>query len=147
MPIAVTRICNDDGLYLCCRGAITGREIIELNNRRLVGSTDIDPQLFTLVDMSETAEVHLTERESQVIAQQFSMLARTARQGSVVAIVAQDESVLGAARIWEARLESEFWQSEVFSTVSDAEMWILEMLKKNFGVRRETLDLPRVLTN
>ena len=147
MPIAVTRVCNNDGLYVSSRGTITGGDIIELNNRSLGSPSDVAPQMFTLADMTETREVRITERESQVIAQQFSMLARTARQGAVVAIVAQDESILGAARIWEARLESEFWQSEVFSTVRDAEMWILEMLKKNFGVRRESLELPRVLTN
>jgi hypothetical protein len=94
MPIAVIKIGNVNGLYLSCRGTVTGREIIELNNRRLVGSSDIDPQMFTLADMSETVEVQITERESQVIAQQFSMLARTARQGSVVAIVAQDRTAM-----------------------------------------------------
>jgi hypothetical protein len=77
-----------------------------------------------------------------MVAQQFAMLAQAAKQGAVVAIVSPDDGLYATASIWEARLESELWQSEVFRTVGDAEVWIRAKLRENFGVMCESLGLP-----
>jgi len=85
--------------------------------------------------------IAIGEAETQALTQQFAMLSQAAKQGAVIAIVAPDDRLYATANIWEARLESEMWQSEVFRSTSDAKMWIREKLKQNFGVVRESLEL------
>jgi len=134
MPIDIKVLHNGIGILYLCHGAVIGKDFIDANNRLLALNDRLKQVRYGLVDMTATNDVQISESELLTITAQDKKIAAFAPSESVVAIVAQDDSALRLAHLWESFIEHTGWETMTFRVRWKAERWIIEKVKANFGI-------------
>lgn len=141
MPISGRELFAGAGCCIVHTGIVTGQEIIEYNDHCLRHPEKLQQLKFILATFAHTEAIRISEREAQAIGQQYFMMGQHIAQGVVAALVAADNGLFAIARIWEERINGECCQAAAFRKLSDAEVWICQKMRENFGWEVEGLGL------
>jgi hypothetical protein len=137
MSIAVTELLEGKGQYIRFGGDVTGTDVVAYNNEFLQHPEKLHDLLFVVASFEEANALVISEQESQVLGVQYSMMSEFAQQGSAIALVAPSDRLFALACIWEERITSECFQVATFRDFEDAEVWVTQKLRENFGVEVE----------
>ena len=103
------------------RGSLTGADLRDMG-ARLAADPAFRPDLSMLIDLSQATSEALTSMDMQGLARS-SNFSRGARR----AFVCQDAAMFGLARMFTTyrEMREALEDTEVFSTVADAEAWLV----------------------
>jgi hypothetical protein len=90
--------------------------------------------MFGLIDLTKTTSTDCTTADLRALAEVDNALSQLARKGAVIAVVAPLDVPYGLSRMWQALVEGTVWETMVFRTRADADRWIRQKIKENFGV-------------
>jgi hypothetical protein len=125
MPIEVEVLQNGTGLLLRYRGNVTGKDKIEVMER-LIASPELVSRLRYMVIDDGSAHLDLSMEEVRIIAGQDRRIAQIAPAGIVVAMIAPREVDFGMARMWQVFVEETGWETMVFRSFDEADLWLRE---------------------
>jgi hypothetical protein len=132
MPIDIKVL--HGGLRLLCRGVLTGDDLIGVHNRLLASPEVLKRSKYALVDEMAVDRLDVSTAELETVADLDKRLAAVAAAHAVIAIVAPRDLGFGLARMWEVFAEETGWETMTFRSVAEAEPWVCEKVKQNFGV-------------
>jgi hypothetical protein len=133
MPIDVRILHNGRGILYLCHGTVNGKDFIDANSKVLAFNDRLKQVRYGLVDETTLDYMQISASEILTITAQNKKMAAFVPRGAVVAVIANDDSALGLARMWEAFIEHTGWETMTFRMRWKAESWIIEKVKANFG--------------
>jgi hypothetical protein len=133
MPVDVRILHNGRGILYLCHGTVNGKDFIDANSKVLAFNDRLKQVRYGLVDETTLDYMQISASEILTITAQNKKMAAFVPRGAVVAVIANDDSALGLARMWEAFIEHTGWETMTFRMRWKAESWIIEKVKANFG--------------
>jgi len=134
MPIEIKLLHGGIGVLYECNGALTGKDLIDANNRILTFDGEIKKLRYGLIDETAINDIDISESEMLTIAAQDEKIASLVPDGAIVAIIAKSAFAFGLSRLWESFIEHTGWETMTFRDRLMAESWIREKVKANFGI-------------
>lgn len=133
MPVDIKILQDGAGILYLCHGTVTGKDFIEANER-LLSFNNLKQVRYGIVDETSVDDIHMFESDMLTIAAQDEKIAGLVPSGAIVAVIAGSDFAFGLARIWESFIEHTGWETMTFKTRWEAESWIKEKVKDNFGI-------------
>ncbi len=122
MPMNITYI--DDGrILLAGEGAVTGKEIIDINDRIYESPQKIKQILYQLADFTSVTELLVSNAEVKMLALQDKRASKI-NPNMCIALVGQQDFIYGLARMWKALTYDAPFETMVFRKLEDAQKWI-----------------------
>jgi len=134
MPIDVKVLHDGAGILYLCHGTVTGKDFIEANKQILAFNDHLKQIRYGLIDETEVADIHMSESEMLTITAQDKKIASLVPPGAIVAVINNSDFAVGLARFWETFIEFTGWETMTFRNRWQAESWIKEKVKANFGI-------------
>jgi hypothetical protein len=138
MPIKIHSLQDGMGRLWVCRGVVSGKELIALNERNL-SSKKYQGARWLLVDESN-ATLDVSAEEIRTIKHQDDRLAVVVPE-LVTAVVVRDDVAFGMTRMWGILTERPGWSVRAFRSRPEAEAWLREEVRRKFA-----LELPEDLS-
>jgi hypothetical protein len=134
MPISVESANKGLGAIYRCIGNLEASHFSDANNRLLQHPERIRKLKYVIIDASAMEPFYFAPSDMDRIVQQDQQMAALAAPGLVIALVARKEAVFGLARMWEAFVSGIGWNTNSFSSVTDAQAWVRLKVKDTFNV-------------
>ncbi|MEQ9824374.1 MAG: hypothetical protein ABQ298_08315 [Puniceicoccaceae bacterium] len=115
---------EDRGLRWRFYGKVTSQECVQ-SNLDIYGDARFDSLRYQIADFSEVTELSLNERDMQKIAYLDKAACRS-NPRIKVALVAPSETARELLQAYTHHASDSPWQSQVFSTVEQAEQWLTQ---------------------
>ena len=133
MSITLKEVGEGAGIVFECEGAATGRDMLKATESLRSSPEKLKQWMFGLIDLTKTTSTDYTTADLRALAEVDKALSQLARKGAVIAVVAPLDVHYGLSRMWQALVEGTVWETMVFRTRTDADSWIREKIKENFG--------------
>jgi len=125
---------TDDGLGVIyqCEGSLGLQHFADANSRLLASPDRIKKLKYVIVYGTHMEPQYFTVTQMEGIILQDRHIASYAVGGLLVALVAEENTVLGLARMWEAFVEGIGWETQIFPSLAEAETWVRTRVKAKF---------------
>ncbi len=135
MPIKIKYLDNGLGFIFIGEGLITGDDIINSNKIIFSSKERMKKYKYALIDYSNITHFKVSTPEIEIIVSQDKKASKYIPDG-VLAVTAKKDLEFGLARMWEMIVENSGvqWEMMVFRSRPDAEAWIKEKVRKNYGI-------------
>jgi len=120
---------DDGGILLVGEGIVTGKEIIDINDRIYISPQKIQQILYQLVDFTKVTELLVSNAEVEILAMQDENASKINPNMSIALVGGQD-LVYGLARMWKTLTYGAPIQTMVFRKLEDAQQWIKDTIQK-----------------
>jgi len=134
MPIDIELLQGGLGLHLVCRGVLTGEDLIGVMQRLLVVPEQMRRARYALFDTAAADRINISQADLETAADLDKRLAAMTAARAVIAIAAPRDLGFGLARMWEVFAEETGWETMTFRSRADAESWVRQKVKENFGI-------------
>lgn len=131
MPIEAHILQNGMGRLWICHGVLSGKELIE-NNERILRSKSYEGVRWLLIDETDS-KLDISSAEIRTIKQQDDLLAAVLPE-LVTAVVIPYDYGFGMSRMWEILTERPGWSTRTFRCRAEAETWLREEVQRKFGM-------------
>ena len=135
MPIKIEYLDNGIGFIFIGEGVITGDDIINSNKIIFSSKERMRKYKYGLIDYSNITQFNVSNPEIEIIASQDKKASKYIPDG-VLAVTAKKDLEFGLTRMWEMIVENSGvqWETMVFRLRQDAEAWIKEKVRINYGI-------------
>ncbi len=125
---------TDDGLGVIyqCEGSLGLQHFADANSRLLASPDRIKKLKYVIVHGPYMEPQYFSVTQMEGIILQDRHIASYAVEGLLVALVAEESTVLGLARMWEAFVEGIGWETQIFPSLVEAETWVRTRVKAKF---------------
>ena len=125
---------TDDGLGVIyqCEGSLGLQHFADANSRLLASPDRIKKLKYVIVYGTYMEPQYFSVTQMEGIILQDRHIASYAVEGLLVALVAEESTVLGLARMWEAFVEGIGWETQIFPSLVEAETWVRTRVKAKF---------------
>jgi hypothetical protein len=120
------------GVIYQCEGSLGLPHFADANSRLLALPDRIKKLKYVIVRGASMEPQYFSVTQMEGIILQDRHIASYAVQGLLVALVAEQSTVLGLARMWEALVEGIGWETKIFPSLAEAETWIRTRVKAKF---------------
>jgi hypothetical protein len=134
MPVTIRETDSGRGRIVECTGAVTGNELVDINDQILHDTERLKGLLFCIVDHTLATSTDYSTSELANIAAQDHLIAQHVVPGFLIAIVAPKASTLSLSRMWESLARATGWETMLVNTYSEAEAWVKNRARARFGI-------------
>jgi hypothetical protein len=124
VPFSTEYLNDGRGVQFAGSGVLTAQEILEAKTGLLRSPERLKGLHYTLIDMSDVTELHVTRYDVLEFVAADMQIALTVPRRMAVAIVAPGDLAFGVSRMWEAFAEVTHWCTHVFRSRAEAEPWL-----------------------
>ena len=124
MPVKLNYEYEGAGAVLIGSGTVTGDELRHCNDQ-MYAPDRIHRLRYQLCDFREITDFEVSSDELRSIAQQDNAAA-TQNPDITIAIVANRRVIYGMARMWQAFVDEASFNTHVFRTMDEAQVWLGE---------------------
>ena len=123
MPVELS-FDGDGSVFGSCNGTATGQELIDANDI-IYSDEHIHQMAYQLWDFTGAERFNISNKKIHRIADQDVWGAKI-NPHFIVAVVGDDDLIIGLARMWENITESKerSFESKVFRSIEEANKWI-----------------------
>ena len=134
MPIELEFTHGGLGVIYQCQGSLGLQHFADANSRLLSSPERIKKLKYVIVHGNSMEPQIFSVTQMEGIILQDRHIASYAVEGLLVAVVAEQSTVLGLARMWEAFAEGIGWETRIFPTSTEAETWVRARAKAKFNL-------------
>lgn len=120
------------GVVYQCEGSLGLQHFADANSRLLASPERIKKLRYVLIDGASVEPQYFNVTQMEGIILQDRHIASYAVEGLLVALVAEQSTALGLARMWEAFVEGIGWETKIFPSLAEAQTWIRTRAKAKF---------------
>ena len=120
------------GVIYQCEGSLGLPHFADANSRLLALPERIKKLKFVIIDGASVEPQYFSVTQMEGIVLQDRHIASYAVEGLLVALVAEQSTALGLARMWEAFVEGIGWETKIFPSLAEAETWVRDRMKAKF---------------
>jgi hypothetical protein len=132
MPIELEFTRDGLGVIYQCQGALGLQHFSVANHRLLASSSRIRKLRYALIDAALMEPQYFSPSEMDSIVLQDRQIASYAVPGLLVGVVAERNVVFAIARMWEAFIEGIGWETKIFPSMAEAQVWVRVRVKEKF---------------
>jgi hypothetical protein len=132
MPIELQFTREGSGVIYLCEGSLGLQHFADANSRLLASPDRIKKLKYVIVDGASVEPQYFSVTQMEGIILQDRHIASYAVEGLLVALVAEQSTALGLARMWQAFVEGIGWETKIFPSRAAAETWIGTRVKAKF---------------
>ncbi len=132
MPIELEFTHDGLGLIYQCEGSLGLQHFADANSRLLTSPERIKKLKYVIIRGNSMEPQYFSVTQMEGIILQDRHIASYAIEGLLVAVVAEQSTVLGLARMWEAFVEGIGWETKIFPSLPEAQTWVRARVKEKF---------------
>jgi hypothetical protein len=132
MPIELEFTRDGLGVMYRCHGLLGLQHFSVANHRLLASPSRIRKLRYALIDAALMEPQYFSPSEMDSIVLQDRQIASYAVSGLLVAVVAERNVVFAIARMWEAFIEGIGWETKIFPSMAEAQVWVRVRVKEKF---------------
>jgi hypothetical protein len=132
MPIELEFTHGGLGVIYQCEGSLGLQHFADANSRLLTSPDRIKKLKYVIIRGNSMEPQYFSVTQMEGIILQDRHIASYAIEGLLVAVVAEQSTVLGLARMWEAFVEGIGWETKIFPSLAEAETWVRARVKEKF---------------
>jgi hypothetical protein len=132
MPIELEFTQDGLGVIYQCEGSLGLQHFADANSRLLTAPERIKKLKYVIIRGNSMEPQYFSVTQMEGIILQDRHIASYAVDGLLVAVVAEQSTVLGLARMWEAFVEGIGWETKIVASLAEAETWVRARVKEKF---------------
>ena len=118
---------ENGGIIVKAKGIVTGREIIDFNNRLYEANENIKKIPYQILDFTDVDDVSFSIDDVDTLSVQ-DRKALEINPNMLIAVVSENQLIYGLARMWEVKSGGGSSRTQVFRKLEEAYAWIESQL-------------------
>lgn len=126
---------NNDGIGLLItgKGCVSGKDFLDVLDNIYAATDDVIKLKYTILDFSSLSEMDVSFKDIEQMVFRHKHAARISPD-RIISLIVKNDCHYGVSRMWTALTNSLPWESWIFRSEREANLWLKETLKHKFNI-------------